>query len=108
MSDGKGFKNIEKTEKYKSDHDNEEGLFQPEEGDEESHHFIDHDPLIILFTKELLGSLRNPNRKKEEAHQCQFVDWRGDFRENKIEGNGQERSKCSRDNGRIANSKTGS
>jgi len=54
VADGKGFKNVEKSEEKKTDHDEADCFGNPEHGDEKTHHLIDDNPLIIFSSEKCL------------------------------------------------------
>ena len=53
-ADGEGFEDIEKPEENETDQYEERGLRHPEYGDEEAHHLIDDDSLVVRLSKILL------------------------------------------------------
>jgi len=71
--DGEGFEDIEKPEENETDQNEERCLRHPEHSNEEAHHLINDDPLVVRLAKILLCLSRNPARKEEEGEECQLI-----------------------------------
>jgi len=71
--DWEGLEDIEKPEENETHQNEERCLRHPEHSNEEAHHLIDDDPLVVRLAKILLCLSRNPARKEEEGEECQLI-----------------------------------